>query len=46
MTIGIIAAMAEELEILLKDLTLEAKKEKANMTFHKFYQDHQKQLIT
>ena len=35
MTIGIIAAMAEELEILLKDLTLEAKKEKANMTFHK-----------
>lgn len=35
MTIGIIAAMAEELEILLKDLTLEAKIEKANMTFHK-----------
>lgn len=35
MTIGIIAAMAEELDILLKDLTLEAKKEKANMTFHK-----------
>jgi adenosylhomocysteine nucleosidase len=35
MTIGIIAAMAEELEILLKDLTLEEKKEKANMTFHK-----------
>ena len=35
MTIGIIAAMAEELEILLKDLTLESKKEKANMTFHK-----------
>ena len=35
MTIGIIAAMAEELEILLTDLTLEEKKEKANMTFHK-----------
>lgn len=35
MTIGIIAAMAEELEILLKDLILEEKKEKANMTFHK-----------
>lgn len=35
MTIGIIAAMAEELEILLKDLTLEEKKEKANMSFHK-----------
>lgn len=35
MTIGIIAAMAEELEILLKDLNLEDKKEKANMTFHK-----------
>lgn len=35
MTIGIIAAMAEELEILLKDLTLEAKIERANMTFHK-----------
>ncbi|MDU1605476.1 MAG: 5'-methylthioadenosine/adenosylhomocysteine nucleosidase [Clostridium sp.] len=35
MTIGIIAAMAEELEILLKDLSLEQKKEKANMTFHK-----------
>ena len=35
MTIGIIAAMAEELEILLEDLTLEEKKEKANMTFHK-----------
>ena len=35
MTIGIIAAMAEELEILLKDLTLDSKKEKANMTFHK-----------
>lgn len=35
MTIGIIAAMAEELEILLKDLTLEEKREKANMIFHK-----------
>ncbi len=35
MTIGIIAAMAEELEILLKDLNLEEKKEKANMVFHK-----------
>ncbi|GAA0079104.1 5'-methylthioadenosine/adenosylhomocysteine nucleosidase [Clostridium sp. CTA-5] len=35
MTIGIIAAMAEELEILLKDLSLEEKKTKANMTFHK-----------
>ncbi|MFW2490849.1 5'-methylthioadenosine/adenosylhomocysteine nucleosidase [Clostridium chromiireducens] len=35
MTIGIIAAMAEELEILLKDVTLEEKNEKANMTFHK-----------
>ena len=35
MTIGIIAAMAEELEILLKDLILEEKREKANMTFHK-----------
>lgn len=35
MTIGIIAAMAEELEILLNDLALEEKSEKANMTFHK-----------
>ncbi|MBQ3421004.1 MAG: 5'-methylthioadenosine/adenosylhomocysteine nucleosidase [Romboutsia sp.] len=35
MTIGIIAAMAEELEILLKDISLEEKKTKANMTFHK-----------
>lgn len=35
MTIGIIAAMAEELEILLKDLKLDDKKQKANMTFHK-----------
>ena len=35
MTIGIIAAMAEELEILLKDISLEEKRTKANMTFHK-----------
>ncbi|AQR97993.1 5'-methylthioadenosine/adenosylhomocysteine nucleosidase [Clostridium saccharoperbutylacetonicum] len=35
MTIGIIAAMAEELEILLNDLKLIEKREKANMTFHK-----------
>ncbi|MFT8351395.1 5'-methylthioadenosine/adenosylhomocysteine nucleosidase [Clostridium saccharoperbutylacetonicum] len=35
MTIGIIAAMAEELEILLGDLNLIEKREKANMTFHK-----------
>lgn len=35
MTIGIIAAMAEELEILLKDISIDKKMEKANMTFHK-----------
>lgn len=35
MTIGIIAAMEEELEILLKDLSLEEKSKKANMTFYK-----------
>lgn len=35
MTIGIIAAMAEELEILLKDISLEEKNTRANMTFHK-----------
>ena len=35
MIIGIIAAMTEELEILLKDLTIEDKTEKANMIFHK-----------
>lgn len=35
MTIGIIAAMAEELEILLKDLVLDEKRKKANMAFHK-----------
>jgi len=35
MIIGIIAAMAEELEILLKDLVIEKKTEKANMIFYK-----------
>lgn len=35
MIIGIISAMAEELELLLNDLTIEEKKDKANMTFHK-----------
>ena len=35
MIIGIISAMAEELEILLKDLIQEEKKEKAKMTFYK-----------
>lgn len=35
MVIGIIAAMVEELEILLKDLALDEKNTKANMTFHK-----------
>lgn len=35
MTIGIIAAMEEELEILLKDLSLEEKIQKANMIFYK-----------
>lgn len=35
MTFGIIAAMSEELEILLKDMELEEKKVKANMTFNK-----------
>lgn len=35
MTIGIIAAMAEELEILLKDLKLDEQTKRANMTFHK-----------
>lgn len=34
MTIGIIAAMSEELEILLQDMNLENKETKANMTFH------------
>lgn len=35
MIFGIIAAMSEELEILLKDMDLEDKKVKANMTFNK-----------
>ncbi|MGG7179314.1 5'-methylthioadenosine/adenosylhomocysteine nucleosidase [Clostridium paraputrificum] len=35
MTLGIIGAMSEELEILLKDMDLEDKKVKANMTFNK-----------
>ncbi|MBD7912528.1 5'-methylthioadenosine/adenosylhomocysteine nucleosidase [Clostridium cibarium] len=35
MTLGIIAAMSEELEILLQDMSLEVKKVKANMTFNK-----------
>ncbi|MBE6048571.1 MAG: 5'-methylthioadenosine/adenosylhomocysteine nucleosidase [Clostridium sp.] len=35
MIFGIIAAMSEELEILLKDMNLEDKKIKANMTFNK-----------
>lgn len=35
MVIGIIAAMQEELEILLKDLEIKEKKERANMVFHK-----------
>ena len=35
MTIGIIGAMSEELEILLKDMELENVQEKAKMKFHK-----------
>ena len=35
MTIGIIGAMSEELEILLKDMELESVQEKAKMKFHK-----------
>ncbi|WP_160677041.1 5'-methylthioadenosine/adenosylhomocysteine nucleosidase [Clostridium sp. C8-1-8] len=35
MTIGIIGAMNEELEILLKDMNLENTEKKANMTFHR-----------
>ena len=35
MTLGIIAAMSEELEILLQDMKVESKDTKANMTFHK-----------
>lgn len=34
MTLGIIAAMSEELEILLQDMKVESKDTKANMTFH------------
>ncbi len=34
MTIGIIGAMDEELELLLKELELERKQVKANMTFN------------
>ena len=34
MTLGIIAAMSEELEILLKDMEVKSKETKANMTFH------------
>ncbi|SHE76531.1 5'-methylthioadenosine/adenosylhomocysteine nucleosidase [Clostridium fallax] len=34
MKLGIIGAMSEELEILLKDMNLKNKKTKANMTFH------------
>ena len=34
MTLGIIAAMSEELEILLKDMEVKNKDTKANMTFH------------
>ena len=35
MTLGIISAMSEELELLLTDMELENKITKANMTFHK-----------
>lgn len=35
MVLGIIAAMSEELELLLQDMKLENKETKANMTFHK-----------
>lgn len=35
MTLGIIGAMSEELEILLKDMAIESKNEKANMVFYK-----------
>ena len=34
MTLGIIAAMSEELEILLRDMEVKSKETKANMTFH------------
>jgi len=33
MTLGIIAAMSEELEILLRDMEVKSKETKANMTF-------------
>ena len=35
MILGIIGAMSEELEILLKDMSLEDVQIKANMKFHK-----------
>ena len=35
MVLGIIGAMSEELEILLKDMSLEDVQVKANMKFHK-----------
>ena len=35
MTLGIIAAMSEELEILLKDMQLDSSTTKAGMTFNK-----------
>ena len=35
MILGIIGAMSEELEILLKDMELETVEEKAKMKFHK-----------
>lgn len=35
MILGIIGAMNEELEILIKDMELESKETKANMTFHR-----------
>jgi len=35
MIIGIIAAMSEELELLLKDMKISSKEEKAKMTFYK-----------
>ena len=35
MVLGIISAMAEELELLLKDMSIEEETKKANMTFYK-----------
>ena len=35
MILGIIGAMSEELEILLKDMDIETIEEKARMKFHK-----------